>query len=94
MISEQQKQTVLQFLKPLSPYKVGVFGSYARGEQHEQSDLDLLLFVDAKARFSLLELIGVEQRLSDALGIRVDLVLDRSLHPLVRPYVEQDLTFI
>lgn len=94
MISDHQKQIVRQLLRPLAPYKVGVFGSYARGDHHAESDLDILLFVDGTVKFSLLDLIGIEQRLSDALGVTVDLVLDRSLNPLIRPYVERDLQFI
>lgn len=94
MITEQQKHIVLQHLEKLSPEKVGIFGSYARGEQTQESDLDILVFLDGTKRFSLLDIIGVEQDLSDALGIKVDLVTERSLHPIVRPYVEKELQLI
>jgi uncharacterized protein len=94
MITEQQKSIVLSHLRTLAPTKVGVFGSYARGEQTKESDLDILVFFDNSARFSLLDIIGVEQELSDALGIKVDLVTERSLHPVVRPYVEKELKLL
>lgn len=51
---------------------VGVFGSYVRGEQDSQSDLDLLM--EKLRPVSLLELIGAEIYLSGILGMKVDLV--------------------
>ncbi|MDW8069134.1 MAG: nucleotidyltransferase family protein [Anaerolineae bacterium] len=61
---------------------VGVFGSYVRGEAQPESDLDLL--VDFLRPVSLLELVGAELYLSEALGIKVDLVPRRSLRPELR----------
>jgi uncharacterized protein len=94
MINEYQKEIVLKHLKSLRPFKVGVFGSYARGENSNQSDLDILISLDYSKRISLLDLIGVEQDISDELGIKVDLVTEKSLNPLIRPYVEKDINFI
>ena len=94
MISEQLKETVLNHVVSLRPVKVGVFGSYARGENKKDSDLDILVYLDYSNKISLLVLIGVEQDLSEALGIKVDLVTEKSLSPFIRPYVEKDLTII
>jgi len=94
MISVEQKNIIIDRLKPYQPKKIGVFGSYARGEQKSSSDLDILIYLDDAIKISLLDLIGAEQILSDALGIKVDLITERSLNPLVRPYVEKDLQFI
>ncbi len=90
MITSQQKEIVLEALKVLKPLKVSIFGSYARGENSINSDLDILISLDYSNRISLLDLIGAEQDISDALGIKVDLVTEKSLHPLIRPYVEKD----
>ena len=54
---------------------VGVFGSYVRGEQKRQSDIDLL--VDILHSISLLELVGAEIYLSEVMGSKVDLVPKR-----------------
>ena len=67
---------------------VGIFGSYARGENDEHSDLDIL--VDFEQVVDLLTLIGLEQELSEKLGIKVDLVTTRALSPGLRTYVEKD----
>lgn len=61
---------------------VGVFGSYIRGEQKADSDLDLL--AETLRPISLLELVGAENYLCDALGVKVDLVLKRSVREELR----------
>jgi uncharacterized protein len=57
--------------------EIGVFGSYVRGEQTDGSDLDIL--VDLEAGVGLFELAGLQQDLSDALGVKVDLVMKDAL---------------
>ena len=54
-----------------------VFGSYARGDFHVNSDFDLLVDVDTGA--TLLDLVGLQQFLEDRLGCKVDVVTRRSL---------------
>jgi len=61
---------------------VGVFGSYVRGEQKRQSDIDLL--VDILRPISLLELVGAEIYLSEVLGSKVDLVPKRDVREELR----------
>jgi predicted nucleotidyltransferase len=57
--------------------EIGVFGSYARGEQTGSSDVDVV--VDLGEGVGLLELAGLQQDLSDALGVKVDLVMKDAL---------------
>ncbi len=89
MITSQQIATIKKILAPFKPEYIGVFGSYARGENNEASDLDLL--VRFGMRISLLDLVGLELDLSDSLGIKVDLVTENALSPLIKSYVEKDL---
>ena len=56
---------------------LGVFGSYARGEQKPRSDLDLLVEFDRIP--TLPEFIDLEDHLGDLLGVKVDLVTRRAL---------------
>ncbi len=74
------------------PAMVAVFGSRSRKDHAPDSDLDLL--VDFRKPVSLLDLIGLEQELSDELGLKVDLVTERSLSPHIRPFVERDMVRI
>lgn len=60
---------------------LGVFGSYVRGTQKRDSDLDLL--VEFSQEPSLFEFIELENRLSVLLGIKVDLVMKDTLKPMI-----------
>ena len=89
MISLQQQSLILNTASRLNPKLIGIFGSYARGENQKSSDLDIL--VDFEQTVNLLEIIGLEQELSEKLGIKVDLVTVRSLNPQLKQYIEKDL---
>ncbi len=58
---------------------LGVFGSYVRGEQKTRSDLDLL--VEFERAPSLFKYIELEDHLSALVGIKVDLVMKKTLKP-------------
>ncbi len=58
---------------------VGIFGSYVRGEQRGESNLDLLAEFDEKA--SLLDLGGAQVMLSELLEVKVDLVPREEIRP-------------
>jgi predicted nucleotidyltransferase len=70
----------------------GIFGSYARGEEKTNSDVDMLV------RFTkpqgLLALVSLEQKLSDLLKKDVDLVTERALSPYIHDDVMKDLQVI
>ncbi len=58
---------------------LGVFGSYVRGSQTKDSDLDVLVEFDEKP--GLFEYIELEDYLSELLGVKVDLVMKSALKP-------------
>lgn len=89
MITQSQKDIILKATSKYNPLYIGIYGSYARGENKKGSDLDIL--IDFKGRVNLLDIIGLEQELSLLLGIKVDLVTKRSLSEYVKVYVERDL---
>ena len=62
--------------------RLRVFGSVARDEATEGSDIDLI--VDLVEGKDLLDFIAVKQDLSEALGVSVDLATPNSLHPYLR----------
>jgi hypothetical protein len=66
-------------------HNVRVFGSVARGEDTETSDIDLL--VDLEEGVGLLDLIGLERDLSEVLGVDVDVVPADTLKPRIRARV-------
>jgi predicted nucleotidyltransferase len=68
---------------------VGVFGSFARGEQTETSDLDILVRFHEKA--SLFDLVSLGDYLEALLGRKVDIVSERAIRPEIRSRVQREL---
>ena len=64
-----------------------LFGSTARDEAGESSDLDLFVDYDKDSRFSAIELLRIKHYLSDALAIDADVTTRDGLHPLIRDEV-------
>jgi predicted nucleotidyltransferase len=60
---------------------VALFGSRARRDNRPDSDIDLLIEVDESRKFSLIDLVGVAQRIEDRLGLPANLFMQRSLDP-------------
>lgn len=76
------KQKILPILQKYEVRKIALFGSCARGEMNKDSDIDIL--IDIKADISLLDFVGLKQKLEAALGRKVDLVEYDTLKPLIR----------
>ncbi len=89
MISLKQQNQIIDIASKFNPKMIGIFGSYARGENKANSDLDVL--IDFEQDINLLEIIGLEQELTERLGLKVDLIALRSLNPHLKEYVEKDL---
>jgi predicted nucleotidyltransferase len=74
-------------LKALGVEHLFLFGSTARGEAREDSDVDLF-FDHEKGRLSLYELIDVKERTATILGARADIMTRASLHPALKQRIE------
>jgi len=77
-----KRTDILRIAASYGATNVRVFGSVARGEDHPDSDLDLL--VEMESGRSLLDLVGLGQDLEDLLQRKVDVLTDRSVHPSLR----------
>jgi predicted nucleotidyltransferase len=64
--------------------RLSLFGSVARDEAQAESDIDLLAAFDSSRALSLLDVIGIENRLADLLGQPVDLIEEGTLRPRAR----------
>jgi len=73
---------------------IGVFGSYLRGEEKKGSDLDVLVEFEESAVLSLLDFIGLENYLSEALGVKVDLVEKNTLKPRIGKHILEEVVNI
>ena len=84
---------IITTLKDFDPIRIGIFGSYARNEQTKNSDIDIL--VKFNKGITLLQLIRIENELSEKLGIKVDLVTEGALtNTKLKKAINEDLEII
>jgi hypothetical protein len=90
MDQSEIKNIILSHLKGFDPIKVGIFGSFARGDNKKGSDIDIL--VEFKEAPSLLTLIKLENDLSEILGVKVDLVTTGAVkNKRIKKSIKKDL---
>lgn len=75
----QIKSKILPVLKEANVAHASLFGSYVRGEQREDSDVDML--VEIPRGTGLFGFVGLKHKLEKVLGKKVDLVTYKSIHP-------------
>ncbi len=86
----EQQKLLLQELYKVS--ELGIFGSYVRQGQTENSDVDLL--VEFSETPSLLKFIYLENYLSDNLGVKVDLVHKKGLKPRIGERILAEVVYL
>lgn len=92
MSLEEIEGTLVSLLGKYGARKIGIFGSYARGEERPDSDLDVL--VDFRDLKSLLTLVRIERELSESLGMKVDLLTERAISPYLVDRIKSELKVI
>jgi predicted nucleotidyltransferase len=70
--------------------RLALFGSTARGDDRPDSDIDLLAAFDETRRISLLDVVGMEEKISRMLGRTVELAEEGTLKPRVQKNVEAE----
>ncbi|MCX6233619.1 MAG: nucleotidyltransferase domain-containing protein [Bacteroidetes bacterium] len=84
---------IINTLRDYNPVMIGIFGSYARNENTNLSDIDIL--VKFKSTLSLLQLVHVEKLISQKLGIRVDIVTEGAIrNEIIKENIKRDLQII
>ncbi|HBY57289.1 MAG TPA: hypothetical protein DEG96_05450 [Candidatus Atribacteria bacterium] len=82
---EEIKRKILPVLKKYGVTRAGIFGSVARGEAREDSDIDIL--VEIKGRMSLLDFAGLKVELEETLGKPVDLGEYSAIKPIIKEQI-------
>lgn len=91
-LNDADKRKIIEICQRNDVSYCAVFGSFARGEATETSDVDLL--VKFSKRLGLFEFVGIAQDLEDALNRKVDLATEDGLSKYIRENVERDLKII
>lgn len=86
----KEKKPDLQKRYPIS--ELGVFGSYARGDYNENSDIDIL--VDFNDRIDGFRYIRLAHELEDLFQYKIDMVSRRGIKPGYLPFVEKNLIHV
>lgn len=91
LTQENIKQVVQEYFKDKPVNKVYLFGSYARGDADEKSDVDLIVEIDdTKKRLSLFDFIGLQFGIENSLNKKVDLIESHLFFPRIKIQVEKE----
>ena len=71
--------------------ELGIFGSYARGDNNSNSDIDILVDFDDRIGIGFIKLV---HELEDLFQQKVDLVSRRAIKPRYLPFVEKNLIYV
>ena len=93
MTTGMMTKTIAEYFKTQPVLKAWLFGSYSRGEQTKDSDVDILVLLD-KSRPIGLKFFGMWSDLEELLGRKVDLVSDGTLLPFAQQSADKDKILI
>jgi uncharacterized protein len=90
-ILERLRQYLPELKRKYPISRMGVFGSYARGEATENSDIDVAVELNGPMG---LNFVAMANEIEDLLGAKVDVVPKRSIKPAYLPFVEKDIRYV
>lgn len=79
-------------LKANGVEKIGIFGSYARGEEKADSDIDIIIIFKNEYK-SFTSFMKVNDILENSTGIKVDLLTPESISPYIKPYIDKEVVY-
>lgn len=94
MSTQSIKQVIAEYFKTQPVNRAWLFGSFARGEETPESDVDILVEYDKGARISLLTISHMMGELEKSTGRRVDLIEEGCLLPFAVQSANRDKTLI
>lgn len=87
-ISDIDKELIIKIAKEHGATSISIFGSTARGDDQQSSDIDLL--VDLEFGRSLIDLVRLERELREEFNIDFDVLTPNSLHPRIRERINRE----
>jgi len=91
-LTKNIRDEIIRILKKHGAKKISIFGSYVRGEATPESDLDII--VEFELPKGLIRFVGIEIELSESLGIKVDLLTEKSISPYLIDIIRKEAIVI
>jgi predicted nucleotidyltransferase len=91
-LKKKNRESIISILTRYDAERIAIFGSYARGEAGDHSDIDILVrFARPK---SLIQIVQIEEEIRKAIHIKVDLVTEKAVSPYFTGTIHNDETVI
>ncbi|MEM2919030.1 MAG: nucleotidyltransferase family protein [Candidatus Altiarchaeota archaeon] len=74
--------------------EIGIFGSYVKEKMRETSDIDILIEFEKDARVTLIDLLKLENYLTELFGVRVDIVIKEALKPNIGKRILEEVIYL
>jgi uncharacterized protein len=87
-VPDEIKDTIIKILREYGAIKISIFGSFARGEERPESDIDIIVKFDKPK--SLLQLIHIEEEIKNAVQHNIDLLTENSINPYLIDSIRRD----
>jgi len=91
-IKEMIQKNKVVFRERYGLKEIGIFGSYVKGEQNEESDVDILIELEKPIGF--VSFMRLENALSELLGVRVELVTKKALKPYIGKRILEEVKYV
>ena len=88
MDRKQKLKLIVEILEKEGAESASVFGSFARGEETEKSDIDII--VKFKQTKSLLDMVRIEREIFEKIGMKAHLQTEKSISPYIAKYIENE----
>ncbi len=94
MTTQAMAQQIAEYFKTQPVVKAWLFGSFARGEERDDSDVDILVKFDRSLPIGLFAYVRMHRELEEKLGRKVDLVEEGTLRPAAQLTANRDLKVV
>jgi len=96
------RNDIIDYLQQQQPYFhntfginfIGLFGSFSRGDETNESDIDILYNIEKDKKLSMFKYLKIAKQLEDYFHKKIDLVRVDTLKPKVKEYVDRDLIYV
>jgi len=97
-----KKQDILSYLRSNQEYYnnkfgvhfIGLFGSFARDEANNNSDIDILYKIKKDKKLSMFKYLELNKQLEEFFHKKIDLVRDEKLKPQIKNYIQKDIAYV